>query len=436
MASITVLGGGISGITTGTLLASLGHSVQIVTEHRVDRLMGSHDPVVASLYPAASVIPHTVTVDDPVRHLRDAQAFFEIMRHAGDFGVRKQRHFEVFEAPTPDPEYAPALLDFQRIENAPEATPPPPRRNGADAVYGWTFRMYFAETPVYIPRLYRLFDALGGSVVQARVTPELLPGLPGDAVVDCLGSGSGRLFDDPRKTTHLRGVLVYADPPASGEFDIHSSREDDVSSSNGRAPFAASYNYTPDASVYATARGTAAGVYAYPRSDVWVLGGTKQKGRLDAAGRWHGEPIAGETIALPRVDGATEIDVPEPLLSLNQDLLTDWTGIDITRGRLRATFGYRYARDLGGAGVRLGRNETPDGRLLVHNTGHGGAGVTLSWSCALRVASALQDAGLPSPRGDLEHPGDAHSPTAEHRTEDASTADLARSLALEARGRM
>lgn len=442
MASITVLGGGISGITTGTLLTCLGHSVQIVTEHRVDRLMGSHNPVIASLYPAASVIPHTVTVDDPVRHLRDTQAFFEVVRRAGDFGVRQQRHFEVFEAPTSDPEYAPALLAFERIADAPATTWSPPHRPRADRTYGWTFRMYFAETPVYIPRLYHLFESLGGAVMQEHVTRDRLPTLPGDALVDCLGSGSGQLFNDPRDAEHLRGVLVYADLLTANGVHIDSLVGDNLSSER-HDPFPTSYNYTPDAAVYATARGSAAGVYAYPRSDVWVLGGTKQKGRLDDTGRWHGEPIAGETIALPQVDGTGSIEVPRPVLSLNRDLLADWTGIDITHGRLRATFGYRYARDLDGEGVRMGLRESPDGRPLVHNTGHGGAGVTLSWSCALRVASALADAGLPPPRRQpspsrptLEQPGNPSAPANEDPGHDASTADLARALAHVARSRM
>lgn len=38
--------------------------------------------------------------------------------------------------------------------------------------------------------------------------------------------------------------------------------------------------------------------------------------------------------------------------------------------------------------VRLER-ETIDGRTVVHNYGHGGAGFTVSWACAERVAELL-----------------------------------------------
>jgi D-amino-acid oxidase len=39
--------------------------------------------------------------------------------------------------------------------------------------------------------------------------------------------------------------------------------------------------------------------------------------------------------------------------------------------------------------VRLETETLDGGRRLVHNYGHGGAGVTLSWGCALDVAAAV-----------------------------------------------
>ena len=37
------------------------------------------------------------------------------------------------------------------------------------------------------------------------------------------------------------------------------------------------------------------------------------------------------------------------------------------------------------SGVRLERDELPDGRAVIHNYGHGGSGFTLSWGCAREV---------------------------------------------------
>src|SRR3954463_16047120 len=50
------------------------------------------------------------------------------------------------------------------------------------------------------------------------------------------------------------------------------------------------------------------------------------------------------------------------------------------------------------SGVRLEAGRMADGRVLIHNYGHGGAGFTLSWGCAQTV---LQLAGGTSGRSGL-----------------------------------
>jgi D-amino-acid oxidase len=379
MASISVLGGGISGVTTAVMLRLFGHRVTIYTDRRADCAHGSHDPMTASLYPAASVIPHAVTVDNPTEHLADAQAFFEVLRCAEDFGVRRQLHFEVFEAPEPDPAYAPALIDYRRLADSPLR---PPSRRDASTLYGWHFQVYFAETPIYLRRLFRLFETLGGRIIRRTVTPDALPDIPGDILVNALGGAAPTVFPDERPASYIRGILVLI--PSTG-LPRHCDTGQYVS-----------YNYTPSSAAYARADGSPAGVYAYPRRDVWVLGGTKQDGQMDDDGRWRGEPLVGETVDLP-LPGPDDgrIPVPRPILDLNREILADLTGEAPEMSDATGVFGYRYARDPDGDGVRLGTGRSADGRLVAHNTGHGGAGVTLSWSSALRVARALQSAGVP-----------------------------------------
>ena len=47
--------------------------------------------------------------------------------------------------------------------------------------------------------------------------------------------------------------------------------------------------------------------------------------------------------------------------------------------------------------VRVEAGTTDDGRPLVHNYGHGGAGFILSWGCALDVVGMTGSPQAPSP---------------------------------------
>lgn len=377
MASIAILGGGVSGVTTGLVLRLLGHDTCLYTAQRADVMQGQHAPRFASLYPAASVLPHTVQLAHVARHMRVTQRFFEVLRQSGTSGVRLQRHVEAFESPQPDPPYAPAMRDFERLPPDGRGAPGLPSRPGAEAVFGWRVRCYFAETPTYLPRLYALYDAAGGAVTSQTLTRETLHALPEDVWVNALGASGPDLFDDPRPATVLRGCLVHVDPP--GPMPPDSAVQ--------------SYNYTPSPEVYPTAEGAPGGLYVYPRTDAWVLGGSKRPGAFDAAGRWTGPPLAASSRT---IDG---VEVPAPVLDVNAALIGDLFGVDLRDQPMRATFGYRFARDLDGDGVRLDTS-TVDGRLVVHNYGHGGAGVTLSWSCAVAVAQQIAAAAVspgPSP---------------------------------------
>jgi hypothetical protein len=368
--SIAVLGGGVSGITAGLTVALLGGRPHLYTTHRADTAWGTHRPQMASLYPAASVIPHRVAVGDVAAHMRDTQACFEVLRQSATCGVRLQSHYEVFEAPPEGPPaYADAVHNFRMLPADGSGRPPMPWRPGAPAVFGWTFRTYFAETPTYLPRLFELFRALGGQVAEQHISQDTLTDLPGDALINALGAGARSVFPDSRPAHFLRGCLVYATPPSPVRMP-------------GSEPLA-SYNYTPRATVYPTADGEPGGLYLYPRLDAWVLGGSARSGTLMDDGTWSGPPIEAPTLA---VDG---LEVPRPVLSANADIIEAWTGADVRTWPLRATFGIRYARDLDGDGVRLDTSRA-DGRLVAHCYGHGGAGVTLSWSSALRVARHLR----------------------------------------------
>jgi D-amino-acid oxidase len=100
--------------------------------------------------------------------------------------------------------------------------------------------------------------------------------------------------------------------------------------------------------------------YLFPHQDVVVLGGTEE------AGRDSREP-----------DAATATRIIEACAAI-QPRLRD-------AAVLEHRVGLRPVRP----SVRLEAEPTADGVTVVHNYGHGGAGVTLSWGCAEDAASMV-----------------------------------------------
>ncbi|MDX1637943.1 MAG: hypothetical protein R3281_08245, partial [Balneolaceae bacterium] len=57
---VCIIGAGVNGITTGIVLQLLGYHTRIIAKDRADKPRDPSDPAFASLYPSASVIPHSV----------------------------------------------------------------------------------------------------------------------------------------------------------------------------------------------------------------------------------------------------------------------------------------------------------------------------------------------------------------------------------------
>ncbi|MFJ8745632.1 FAD-dependent oxidoreductase [Embleya sp. NPDC127516] len=349
----------------------------------VEAASAGPDPEFASLFPAASIIPQTVDVDDLGWHVDVARQFFGALNLSAEAGVRVQRHFELFEDRTPVPPYAPRMMGFEALPENGTNRDGVPRRHGCDRVWGWSFDCFFAEMPVYRRWLTAQLRDLGCSIETRRLDPGDVDHIDADVIVNCAGFGSARLFGLQHELTLVKGVLLYVDPPNAALV-------------RGKTGIA-SYNYTPTPALHcadpASDPAGRADVYFYPRVDSWVLGGTRLRGALDDAGAWIGEEIVGPT----RCIGA--VDVPAAVIDLNRELIIGLTGVDVRDRSMRAVVGYRCTRDPGRGGVRL-EAESRNDPVVVHNYGHGGSGVTLSWSCAVRVAAMLggpQTSTTPAP---------------------------------------
>jgi len=197
-------------------------------------------------------------------------------------------------------------------------------------VVGWWFRAPVMDMPGYLGHLLDRVTAAGGRVERGTVDSLDAPDLDG-VVVNCAGMGARALAGDAGLTP-VRGQHVVVRNPGLTDFYIQDPGDS--------ADF----------------------VVVFPHGGHVVLGGTAVVGAADRAP----DPATAEAIVercarvFPELRGA-------PVL--------------------RHLVGLRPARPT----VRVEAERLPSGRWCVHNYGHGGAGVTLSWGCAEEVASIVAE---------------------------------------------
>ena len=193
---------------------------------------------------------------------------------------------------------------------------------------GMVFSAYVAEMPVYLPWLARRFEALGGTIERRTVASldEALAACP--LVVNCAGLGARELCDDPRVFA-IRGQVLRVPRSGVERCTITSDDEDELG-------------------------------YVIARSDDCVIGGTAQE-RDERT-----EPDAGDT---------------ERILAVCARLEPRLAGARVES----IGVGLRPGRDV----VRLEVEQRAGGHV-VHDYGHGGCGVTLSWGCAEEVVELVR----------------------------------------------
>jgi D-amino-acid oxidase len=198
----------------------------------------------------------------------------------------------------------------------------------AGFVAGWRYTAPVVDMPVYLGYLLDRFRRADGRLDIAPVGS--LGGLAAPAVVNCTGVGARRLVPDP-EVLPIRGQVVIVSNPGVSEFFV------------------------------GTGDATAELTYLFPHGDTVLLGGTEQRGS------WSTEPDPGTARRI-----LTDCTAAEPRLA----------GATVVGHRV----GLRPFRPR----VRLEAERPAPGRLVIHNYGHGGAGVTLSWGCAREVAGLLR----------------------------------------------
>jgi D-amino-acid oxidase len=192
---------------------------------------------------------------------------------------------------------------------------------------GWAYTAPAVNMPVYLEYLLRRYQGLGGSLAADTVTS--LAAVPAPVVLNCTGVGARSLVPDP-SVVPVRGQVVVAENPGITEFYL---------------------DHGNDGADY---------VYVFPHGDVVLLGGTAYEGASDWAPR-------------PEVSARILRDCAAVFPALRDArVITERVGLRPVR-----------------PSVRLEPEPLPGGRVLWHNYGHGGAGVTLSWGCAADLTAAL-----------------------------------------------
>lgn len=188
---------------------------------------------------------------------------------------------------------------------------------------GDVFTAPVVAMPVYMTWLEARVSALKGTIETRGVTDLEALLLEASLVVNCTGLAASALTKDD-DLHPVRGQVVRVAPGYADRF---------VQAGGHPAPLA----------------------YIIPRADCTVLGGTED------AGAWNQEvdpAVAAAILARCRL--------LEPELQ-NAEVLSHAVGLRPGRSE-----------------VRLETVKRPGG-IVVHNYGHGGAGVTLSWGCADEV---------------------------------------------------
>jgi D-amino-acid oxidase len=197
-------------------------------------------------------------------------------------------------------------------------------------VHGWHYTAPIIDMPPYLAALEAMVRASGAELrFGARLTSLAEGFAQAPIVVNCSGSGARELVPDA-SVKPIRGQLVVIRNPGHREFFAEHTEE------------------------------LGEMIYLLPQGDILLLGGSAEEGVADP----EPDPLVADAILKRCGDIFPEIRDAEVLGH---------------RG------GIRPARPV----IRL-EQESSGGRHIVHNYGHSGAGVSLSWGCADDVTAVVR----------------------------------------------
>jgi D-amino-acid oxidase len=308
---IAIIGAGVSGLTSGVILAENGFEVRLFS---ADLLSETTSAVAAAMWfpydaePAEKVVPWAL------------------------------ESYEVFRALSHDPATGVSLIELRQFRRSEDLQIPAWAETfsaRSTRSNEFVITVPLSDSSIYLNYLRtRLLAADGKLTTGIRFEkPEDVDPAFG-VVINCAGIGARTLVSDPDLEPHrgqvvlvekldLRGAVVCDDPPL---------------------------------------------MYVIPRTNDCVFGGTNE--------------ISDNLVPDPDVTAAIMSECSAVLNIAPPQKIA-------TRVGLRP---YRKS------GVRVEANRLADGRAMIHNYGHGGAGFTLSWGCARTVLELVRACASPKTR--------------------------------------
>ncbi len=306
---ILILGAGVSGLTTASVLQDQGYQVKIWAKDLPPHTTSNIAPAI--WYPE-KIEPVEKTKEWAVLTYKK---FWELSERAGS-GVLKRQGRKLFHRPMGNPWWKDDVVGYRRLT----------AEEHRGAVCGHEFTGFVIDMSVYLENfLLPEFKSKGG-VIEKKTVLHLENALnSADWVINCSGFSSREMVPDPLLIAK-RGQLVRISKIERQDFILDTDHP-------------------------------AGMIYIVPRANDCILGTVSEEGseRLDV-----------DTDTASKILERCALYYPE----------------------------VRHAKVLGHAvgirpsrlSVRVEQGIAVSGRLLSHNYGHGGNGVTLSWGCALEVA--------------------------------------------------
>lgn len=234
-----------------------------------------------------------------------------------------------------EPEWKKLVYGFQKISN--ERLQRLNEEHKSNYKQGWHFITYTAEPVLLLPWLMKKFAALGGKVERRNIkTLHQLAEEGYDLIINCSGLGARELVAD-KTMMPIRGQVYRV----KASWAMHCFLVDDDACN-----------------------------YIIPNVHSVVIGGTHQEGDFDCSVR--------EEDSKHIYDGCCRV---MPSLKAGE-IIRGWVGLRPGRPRVR---------------LECECLSSPMGKEIkvIHNYGHGGSGVTLSWGCAMDVVEMIRNLKVP-----------------------------------------